>query len=58
MGNGRGFRPSWAVRSSCGCTTRAGYTVPELTYELMIAGEDTVAHMGLWAGVGAELGVM
>ena len=37
---------------------RAGYTVPELTYELMIAGEDTMTQMGLWGTVGGELGVM
>jgi len=37
---------------------RAGYTVPALTYELMITGGDAVAAMGLWASVGSELGVM
>ena len=37
---------------------RAGYTVPELTYELTVTGDDAVTQMGLWAGIGSELGVM
>ena len=37
---------------------KAGYAVPELTWEILIAGEDAVAMMGLWATVGSELGFM
>ena len=37
---------------------KAGYAVPELAWELLLAGEDAVATMGLWATVGSELGVM
>lgn len=37
---------------------RAGFAVPDLTYELMTAGEAAVGQMGLWAGVGAELGLI
>jgi hypothetical protein len=37
---------------------RAGYTVPNLTCELMVTGDDAVAQMGLWASIGSELDVM
>ena len=37
---------------------KAGYAVTDLTYEIMVAGEDAVAQMGLWAAVGSELGLM
>jgi 4-hydroxy-L-threonine phosphate dehydrogenase PdxA len=36
---------------------RAGYAVPDLTYDLMLAGESAVNQMGMWAGVGSELGL-
>ncbi len=37
---------------------KAGYAVPDLTYEIMTTGDDAVGQMGLWAGVGSELGLM
>lgn len=37
---------------------KAGYAVPDLTYEIMLTGADAVNQMGLWAAVGAELGLM
>jgi len=37
---------------------KAGFAVPDLCYEIMVAGEDAVAAMGLWATVGSELGFM
>ena len=37
---------------------KAGYAVPDLTYEIMQTGEDAVSQMGLWASVGSELGLM
>jgi hypothetical protein len=37
---------------------KAGYAVPDLTYEIMLTGEDAVSQMGLWASVGSELGLM
>jgi hypothetical protein len=35
---------------------RAGYSVPDLSYEVMAAGEFAVEQMGLWASTGSELG--
>jgi hypothetical protein len=37
---------------------RAGYAVPDLTYDMTLAGESAVQQMGLWAGVGSELGLI
>ena len=37
---------------------KAGYAVPDLTYEIMQTDEDAVSQMGLWASVGSELGLM
>ena len=37
---------------------KAGFAVPDLCYEIVLAGEDAVAAMGLWAAVGSELGFM
>jgi hypothetical protein len=37
---------------------KAGYAVPDLTYEIMLTGADAVRGMGLWAAVGSELGLM
>ena len=37
---------------------KAGYAVPDLTYEIMLSGNDAVSQMGLWASVGSELGLM
>jgi len=37
---------------------KAGYAIPDLCYEIMLAGEDAVAAMGLWAAVGSKLGFM
>ena len=37
---------------------KAGFCVPDLCYEILIAGDDAVAAMGLWAAVGSELGFM
>jgi hypothetical protein len=36
---------------------RAGYAVPDLTYDMMSAGDSAADMMGVWAGVGAELGL-
>lgn len=36
---------------------KAGYGVPDLTYEMTSAGEEAVTMMGTWAGVGSELGL-
>ena len=36
---------------------KAGYTVPDLTFEIVTAGEAAVESMGMWAGVGSELGL-
>jgi hypothetical protein len=35
---------------------KAGYGVPDLSYEVMAAGESAVEQMGLWASTGSELG--
>lgn len=35
---------------------RAGYAVPDLSYDLMMAGEGAVNEMATWAGIGSELG--
>lgn len=37
---------------------KAGYAVADLSYEIMVSGEDAVAQMGQWAAVGSELGLM
>ena len=37
---------------------KAGYCVPDLSWEIMAAGDAAVAMMGLWATVGSELGFM
>jgi hypothetical protein len=37
---------------------KAGFCVPDLCYEILLAGDDAVAAMGLWATVGSELGFM
>ena len=37
---------------------KAGYAVSDLTYEIMLTGNDAVSQMGLWAKVGSELGLM
>ena len=37
---------------------KAGYAIPDLCYEIELAGDDAVAAMGLWAAVGSELGLM
>jgi hypothetical protein len=36
---------------------RAGYAVPDLTYNMMSAGDSAAEMMGIWAGIGAELGL-
>lgn len=37
---------------------RAGYAVPDLTYDVMVAGEAAIEQMGTWAGVGSEIGLI
>jgi hypothetical protein len=37
---------------------KAGYAVPDLTYEMLLSGSDAVNQMGLWASVGSELGLI
>ncbi len=37
---------------------KAGYAVSDLTYEIMLTGNDAVSQMGLWASVGSEVGLM
>lgn len=35
---------------------KAGYAVPDLAHEIMLAGGDAVTEMTTWASVGSELG--
>lgn len=37
---------------------KAGFAVPDLYYEVIQAGEDAATAMGLWAAVGAGLGLI
>ncbi|HSG78377.1 MAG TPA: hypothetical protein VLD62_02260 [Acidimicrobiia bacterium] len=36
---------------------KAGFAVPDLAYRLAAVGDESVNRMGMWAGVGAELGL-
>ncbi len=35
---------------------KAGFAIPDLKFRIAAMGESAVGQMGLWAGVGAELG--
>lgn len=36
---------------------KAGFGVPDLSYRFAAVGEESVNRMGMWAGVGTELGL-
>lgn len=36
---------------------KAGFAVPDLTYRMSAVGDESVNRMGMWASVGAELGL-
>jgi hypothetical protein len=37
---------------------RAGYAVPDLAYQIMAVGDAAIEAMGMWAGVGSEMGLI